>query len=141
VGDYGAKKFLVQKYGIDSKEYKDYEKGLQFNKDYSERTLKWSKTLDSVYKTFDANTSLEIKQQLKSSTIEKAKKDLISYLKENNFYNTNYEKVFKNLNNTYFNDYITYRSQQNIFEEEFRLKFNSDFPAYMSFLKEKYPSM
>lgn len=141
VGDYGARKFLIQKYGIASNEFLEYEKGLKINKEYSERTLSWANRLDSLYKKFDTNYSFEQKQQLKSDMINAAKKDLTLFLKSNNYYTSGYEKVFKQLNNTYFNDYITYRSQQNSFEEEFKTTFHSNFPAYMLFLKKKYPSM
>ncbi len=141
VGDFGARKFLMQKYGEQSKEFLEYEKGLRINKEYSERTLGWSKKLDSLYKKFDTTYSEEKKQRLKTELINAAKNDLIFYLKENNYYTSGYEKIFNRLNNTYFNDYITYRSQQNIFEEEFRIKFNSNFPSYMNYLKKTYPSM
>ena len=141
VGDFGARKFLSQKYGNDSKEFIEYEKGLRFNNEYSERTLRWSKKLDSLYKSFDSTVSSEVKQKLKANLIDCAKADLLIYLKENNFYNSRYEKEFARLNNAYFIDFITYRSQQNIFEKEFRIKFHSDFPFYMNYLKEKYPSM
>jgi predicted aminopeptidase len=141
VGDFGARKFLSQKYGNNSKEFLEYEKGLRFNNEYSERTLGWSKKLDSLYKSFDTTVSPEVKQKSKAVLIESAKSDLIGYLKKNNFYSARYDKEFAKLNNTYFIDFITYRSQQNIFEEEFRVKFHSDFPSYMKYLKEKYPSM
>jgi predicted aminopeptidase len=141
VGDQGARKFLSQKYGPDSKEFIEYEKDLLFYKEYSERTLGWSKQLDSLYKSFDASLDAASKQQQKTALIEKAKNDLIFYLKENKHYNKNHEKMFQKLNNAYFIDYIQYRSQQNIFEEEFRTKFNSDFPSYMKYLKETYPSL
>jgi predicted aminopeptidase len=141
VGDFGARKFLIQKYGKDSKEFSDYETGLRFNKEYSERILTWARKLDSLYKKMDSTMPLELKKKKKTAMIEMAIVDLRSYLKENNFYNARYEKEFLKLNNAYFIDYITYRSQQNFFEEEFRTKFNSDFQAYMKYLKEKYPSM
>lgn len=141
VGDLGARRFLVMKYGADSKEFADYEKGLRFHREYAERALRWSKKLDSLYKNFDSSSPLSFKQEQKAKMMEQAKNDLTVYLKENNFYNKNYENMLQHLNNAYFIDFITYRSQQNIFEEEFRTKFNSDFPAYMKYLKEKYPSL
>ncbi len=141
VGDKGARRFLIQKYGQQSNEFIEYEKGLRFNKEYSERALLWSKKLDSLYKNFTPSTSLEVKQQQKAFVLNQAKEDLILYLKENKFYSKEQEKNFNKLNNAYFIDFITYRSQQNIFEEEFRTKFNSDFPSYMTYLKATYPSL
>ncbi|HVD97836.1 MAG TPA: aminopeptidase [Cytophagaceae bacterium] len=141
VGDQGARKFLNYKYGAQSKELLEYEKGLRFQKEYSERALYWSKQLDSLYKTFDAKATVEYKQQQKMLMMKRARQALAAYLKENNFYNKNYEAMLQQINNAYFIDYIQYRSQQNIFEEEFRTKFNSDFPAYMKYLKETYPSL
>ncbi len=141
VGDQGARKFLNQKYGPGSKELTEYETGLLFTQEYSSRTLLWSKKLDSLYKSFDSSTADSFKQQQKEMLIEEAKTDLTDYLKAKHFYNKSYESVFEKLNNAYFIDYITYRSQQNIFEEEFRSRFNSDFPSYMKYLKETYPSL
>ncbi|HWZ21764.1 MAG TPA: aminopeptidase [Cytophagaceae bacterium] len=141
VGDFGARKFLIQKYGQESKEFIEYEKGLRFSKEYSERALRWSKKLDSLYKTFTAEMSVDVKRNYKSAIIDSARTDLIFYLKENKVYSARHEKDFAKLNNAYFIDYIMYRSQQNIFEEEFRRKFNSNFPAYMNYLKTKYPSL
>lgn len=141
VGDQGAKKFLNQKYGSNSKELLEYEKDLRFYKEYSERTLGWSKKLDSLYKSFHDSTSLSSKQQQKKALIENARIDLSTYLRENKYYSKTHEKNFQKLNNAYFIDYIQYRSQQNFFEEEFRYKFNSNFPAYMEYLKKTYPSL
>lgn len=41
-------------------------------------------------------------------------------------------------NNAYFISYKTYRSRQNNLLEEFTTEFQSDFPRYLSYLKNKY---
>jgi len=141
IGDYGARKFMAQKYGLDSKEYLEYENGLQFNIQYSERILGWAKKLDSLYKSFDADLSKDIKSQKKEALIAMAASDLTDFIQKNNTAVSRKGKDIEKLNNAFFIDYITYHSKQNSFEEEFRTKFNSNFPAYMNYLKEKYPGM
>ena len=47
----------------------------------------------------------------------------------------------KSINNTFFTDFLTYRKEQNSLEEEFVKDFNSDFTIYLTYLKNKYPSL
>jgi predicted aminopeptidase len=141
VGDFGAKKFLIQKYGKDSKEYLEYEKGLQINQNYSELVLRFTRQLDSLYRSFPTDLPIQEKSEQKNNFLRQAKDSLRQYLVDVNAYMPRHEKEFATLNNTYFMEFVTYRSQQNIFEEEFTNRFQSDFPAYMHYLKNKYPSL
>ena len=45
------------------------------------------------------------------------------------------------INNTFFTDFLMYREDQKIIEDEFVNKFDSDFKKYFTYLKQKYPSL
>ncbi|MBA3972518.1 MAG: aminopeptidase, partial [Bacteroidetes bacterium] len=50
IGDKGAEKFLKYKFGIESKQYKNYEEGKADEKLYNEYILRSTERLDSLYK-------------------------------------------------------------------------------------------
>jgi hypothetical protein len=52
-----------------------------------------------------------------------------------------FEAELKKINNTYFMDFKRYRKDQSYFEKEFITKFKSDFRLYLTYLKNKYPSI
>ena len=45
------------------------------------------------------------------------------------------------INNTFFTDFLMYREDQKIIEDEFVNKFDADFKKYFTYLKQKYPSL
>jgi len=138
VGDYGTTRFLQYKYGKNSIQYKDYEHSKTDYKLFSEHILVGTKKLDSLYKTMKVSQSINEKDTLKYRLI----KNIISSVDTISFANSKWKKrahIKKLPNNAYFIDYIRYRSQQNIFNKEFKDRFNSNFKIYFAFLKQKYP--
>lgn len=140
VGDQGALLFLSYKYGENSTPYQQYEESKKRNERYTNYILKATQRLDSLYK--NANFKIEA---------DTAKKNLIKYTLIKNIVadmyiafpsKTSYKTLQKPLpNNAFFMDYIRYKAQQNIFEKEFKEQFSSNFKAYLSYLKETYPSL
>lgn len=141
VGDVGAKKFMAFKYGLASREYERYEKSMQLNRQYSEVALRCADRLDSLYKTFTENTSMEEKHRLKSKLMKECSDTLYAYAEEVRRIFPKFYVDTAKLNNAYFIDFRRYRAQQNIFEEEFKNRFNSDFKKYIQYLKQTYPSL
>jgi predicted aminopeptidase len=141
VGDQGAKKFLAYKYGKDSPHIIHYENSMRISEQYSSLVLYCADQLDILYKSFTPTISLEEKKTLKNRMMHIIKDTLSAYLAEVRKTFPKYNRDIENINNAYFIDFRRYRAQQNIFEEEFRNKFNSDFRSYMNYLKEKYPSL
>ncbi|MCU0325016.1 MAG: aminopeptidase [Spirosomaceae bacterium] len=146
IGDYGAIRFLEYKYGKNSKELRHYQFSKKYNDAYSKHLMFGVQKLDSLYQTFDKKQSNQTKEQLKYELISQIMNSADTLL------NGSFEKKMisrkkwstndKNLpNNAYFIGYMTYQSKQNQFEDEFKNKFNSNFKAYLSFLKSKYPSL
>ncbi len=138
VGDYGATRFLLYKYGKNSLQFKDYENSKTDYKLFSEHILSGTKKLDSLYKNMKPGQSVKEKDTLKYRLIKK----IITSIDTVSFANNKWKKrahIKKLPNNAYFIDYIRYRSQQNIFNKEFKERFNSNFKLYFAFLKQKYP--
>ncbi|MBD0403177.1 aminopeptidase [Flammeovirga sp. EKP202] len=136
VGDEGAKKFLVHKFGQHSLEYVKYMARKKDRKTFSEYILQGTKELDMLYNSFTDEMSVEEKNRLKDQKI----KEITEGIQDLSFANSGYCRYFEDFtpNNTFFMSYKRYRGQQNDFKEEFENDFNSDFHAYMDYLKETY---
>ena len=144
VGEYGALRFLEQKYGKSSVYYKNYMATKAFYERYDEHILHGTQVLDSLYKTYTATTPISVKDSLKWQTIQQivVSSDTLSDqrtevrpLKKRSFSKLNLP------NNAYFIGYLTYRKQQNRFRQEFETKFGGDFKRYLTYLKQTYPSL
>ncbi|GAB3991057.1 aminopeptidase [Spirosoma daeguense] len=145
VGEYGALRFLAQKYGKDSVPYKNYLATKAFYERYDDHILRGTQTLDSLYRTFKPTTPNMVKDSLKWQTIrqivtssdtitDQRKPDPIRLVKKRRLDKLNLP------NNAYFMGYLTYRKQQNRFRQEFEQKFGGDFQRYLTYLKQTYPS-
>ncbi|OHX67287.1 aminopeptidase [Flammeovirga pacifica] len=139
VGDEGAKKFLIYKYGKYSPEYIKFMSRTGDRKTFADYILKSTQSLDSLYQTFTDELTLQQKQSLKEQKI----KEITEGLQHLEFANANYCSYFDDFtpNNTFFMSYKRYRSKQNEFKREFEEDFNGDFHAYMMYLKEEYQPM
>lgn len=137
IGDYGAVKFLETKYGADSEELKNYFTSLRYNEAYAKHMLGGAKALQELY----ASSSFTVQNNaVKDSLKQQLILDIMvasDTLEIGNQQRTAYWKA--NLpNNAYFVSFINYQSKQNEFKVEFENKFNSNFNAYLNYLKEHY---
>ena len=138
IGDYGAKRFLMFKYGLDSKQFKRFTQSRIFRDLFIKHLNRGTLKLDSLYKTFEANLSSKYKDSLKYSLIEKIEcnQDTI-YNKLPNLPKYQFNK--NDLpNNAYFVSFKTYNSKQNEFSIIFKNQFNNDFGRFLSYLRTKY---
>ena len=138
VGDYGAEKFLENKYGKGSLQYLNYKNSKSDYILFSEHILRGTKQLEKLYLNMDGSFAKKQKDKLKYQCISHIMKGLDSI----NFSNNKWKRRahLKSLpNNAFFIDYVRYRSKQNIFKKEFEEKFKSDFKLYFEYLKKKYP--
>lgn len=140
IGEEGAKLFLVEKYGKDSKELKDYIFSLQDSKKYRNFMLLASNSLDSVYKYASENSfSEKRKEEIKQNhfNLIKSKIDTVS------FSNQNWAKRFqeRELNNTNFMSVRRYNSSQGTLKNIFEEQFNQDLKAFLKYFADKYPSI
>ncbi len=137
VGNQGSKQYLIDKYGENSKQYKDYLGELNDIELFSNYVLRGARQLDSLYNSFTNETNSQ-KDSLKTATIKQivASIDTVHFYNKHNF--SRFKKVDNLPNNAFFAGYITYHKQQSDLEKEFIEKFNRNFEEYLDYLKEKY---
>ncbi|WP_266367859.1 aminopeptidase [Tellurirhabdus rosea] len=147
VGEYGALRFLAQKYGTDSAPYRAYLAEKEYNERYDEHIFRGTRKLDSLYRTFTPQMNEAFRETGKWSLIQEIV-DSVDTL-DAGFRRQNSRPVPKKRrfsqqslpNNAYFIAYSTYRQQQNRFREEFEKRFRSNFKNYLTYLKKTYPSL
>lgn len=141
IGDKGAELFLIQKFGKDSKEYIDYEQDKDDQKIFTEYILKSAERLDSLYKTMSEKQGHLIKKPKKDSLIMEIVLGVnkLPLHKKKNYFKYTQQAFFEG--NAFFMAFERYDSQYEIFEKEYKEKFNSDLKKYFEYLKGKYPSL
>ncbi len=141
VGEEGAKLFLEEKYGKDSKELNDYIFSLQDYKKYSDFMLLASTSLDSLY------NSTHFSNQLLDKEKETTKQNYLNLIKSKidtvSFSDSIWSKRFqeRELNNTNFMSVRTYNSSQDTLKTMFEKDFNKDLKAFLKYFADKYPSL
>jgi predicted aminopeptidase len=138
IGDKGAENFLIYNYGINSKQYSDYEKSKKDETCFKEYILKSSERLDSLYSTLSVKDSEEIKKQKKNKLIKEivlGVNSLPLYKRKNYF---NYSLQAFSEKNAFFMAFTRYDSQYEFFDKEYQEVHRSNLRNYLSFLKEKY---
>ncbi|WP_338872326.1 aminopeptidase [Spirosoma sp. SC4-14] len=146
VGEYGALRFLAQKYGKDSTPYRDYLATKAFYERYDDHILRGTRKLDSLYHSFKPTTALAVKDSLKWQTIRQivVSSDTLSDERSSSATRSVKKRRLNKLNlpnNAYFIGYLTYRKQQNRFRQEFENQFGGNFKRYLTYLKQTYPSL
>lgn len=137
VGTWGARQYLADKYGENSKEYNDYNGELSDIDKFSEYVLHGAKLLDSLYNHF-TNEPPDEKLRKKNAMILKIVNsvDTISFYNQHNF--SEFKNPEKLPNNAFFSGYITYHKQQSELEKQFIERFAKNFKEYLDYLKSKY---
>jgi predicted aminopeptidase len=143
VGEQGTIRFLKYKYGVDSEQMRQYEYSKRYNDAYSRHMLRGAGRLDSLYKTFGPNPAPSAqKDALKTRLITDIVSDTDTLLSgKRTLTNKNRWPDGKLPNNAYFISYLTYKSKQDTFRQEFEKKFEGDLKKYLNHLKGKYPSL
>jgi predicted aminopeptidase len=138
IGDRGAEKFLIYKYGVNSQEYKVY---LNEDEDYlkfANHMLLATEKLDSLYNTMTPGDAREKKEKLKEHLIRKIVSALDTLSLTTDFKpSSRYQKQLPN--NAYFMNFRRYQAKQDIFWEEYRSRFKSNLKEYILYQSEKYP--
>lgn len=141
IGDIGTIKFTENKFGKKSRAGLEYEQDKKEGRILDTYISKSSARLDSLYKTFKAKDTFEYKNEHKNEMLKSIAQGLNSLPLENkNKYDYLGKKIMKE-KNAFFVSYNSYNSQQDIFEKEFKERFNSDVRKYLAYLKQKYPSV
>lgn len=138
IGDRGAERFLIAKYGVDSKTYTDY---INEDKDYVKyvnHMLRGAHTLDSVYQTMKPGDPIDQKKKIKEETIKYIVAALDTLTLD---LNKKPSQRFKEKlpNNAYFMNFRQYQSKQNDFWQEYNEAFQGDLRKYIADLSNRYP--
>lgn len=141
VGDWGAKKFLVQKYGPDSPQLKKYLLQMEYHDAWARHMLRGAMQLDSLYATFGRSLPEPQKAAAKTKALQRILATADTLLGGRFPLDEESKNSGIAQNNAYFISYKTYRSQQNQFLDEFTKQFDEDFPKYLKYLKQKYPTL
>jgi predicted aminopeptidase len=138
IGDRGAERFLLHKYGVQSAELKDYlQEEMDYEK-YINHMLRGVTALDSLYKTFTEEILVEDKRRKKERIIVQiiSSMDTLKLVFVPKLSTRFREKL---PNNAYFMNVIRYQSKQDDLWYEFTINFRSNLKQYIIYLKEKYP--
>ncbi len=141
IGDKGAERFLIQKFGNDSKEYIDYEQSKSDEKIFDEYILKSTERLDSLYKQMEKRTSEENMKVKKKEFITEIVLGVnkLPLHKKNNYFKYTLQAFAEG--NAFFMAFTRYDSQYELFNKEFSETYHSDLKLYLVALKKKYPSL
>jgi predicted aminopeptidase len=138
IGDRGAERFLVSAYGTESVEYKTYMNEDQDFTKYSEHMLRGSELLDSLYRSLEEGSPIDLKKKLKQESIQKIVQSLDTLSLTINYKPS--QRFKERLpNNTYFMNMKRYQSKQDIFWDELKSDFKGNLRAYILHLSEKHP--
>jgi predicted aminopeptidase len=139
IGDRGAEKFLISKYGGQSREFKAY---MNEDKDYlkfSDHMLRGSEKLDSLYKSMDQTMPVDEKKVLKKKMIQSIITALDTLSLETTDVKPSSRYRDRLPNNAYFMNFRRYQSRQDIFWDEYKNRFHEDLKTYTEYLSQKYP--
>ena len=139
VGEIGAERFLAYYFGPDSPELEKYKNRGKDEEVITQYILQSTRQLDSLYRSFPADMSVEMKKQKKEAAINgfidglntlplAISSERIEYLKKNP------------PNNAFFMSYVRYNGQKVNLEKVFYEQFGGDFHRFFSYYKERYPS-
>ena len=138
VGINGAKQFLIYKYGINSKEYKDYIGHLYDSNKLANYFIETGNQLDSLYNSFSENMLETEKEEQKNNMLT----NIINSLDTLEFYDRTLANKYQNnkaiINNAFFMGYKTYYSDVSEFQREYEESYNSNLSNYIIFLSEKH---
>lgn len=138
IGDKGAENFLIFKYGINSKQYTDYEQSKKDETCFKEYILKSTERLDSLYSTLSVKDAAEIKKQKKNKLIKEIVLGVnrLPLYKRKNYFKYSLQAFSEK--NAFFMAFTRYDSQYEIFDKEYQEDYQSNLRNYLSFLKEKH---
>lgn len=139
IGDKGARLFLRQKYGKDSKELSSYETSSHDEALFSTYLIHGAARLDSLYKSESfINDNLSLKEEKKQALIT----DIVKKIEQIPLLEPLPYKTFLTKhrpNNALFIIFMQYHNQREEFEKEFQERADGNLKHYIDFLTKKHP--
>ncbi len=140
IGDKGAEKFLIEKFGVESPQYIKYQEKEEDKRKFTKVLLKSYKKLDSLYQNKEFKNSTQTKK-------EETKKDyiqsILSRYKDLKFHNKGYQNYFKENtpNNAFFISFAQYRKDLSFFDTNYNNKFDSNLRNMILYYKNHSTSI
>jgi predicted aminopeptidase len=139
IGDYGARLYLIQKYGENSKQLEEYTHGLEDYRKLSLHLLRGSIRLDSLYST-------PVFSSLSSNDKEVQKKSMIQgIIRQLDTITFSSPEVYSALSirkklpgNALFIEFRQYNNKQSLYEQEFKSQYGSDLKKYIQALVKRF---
>ncbi len=140
VGRMGAIRFLAYKYGKESKEYFEFVNSEgDYEKIYNHYLI-GARKLDTLYHSMSESMPTALKEELKAEMIF----DIMSTLDTLTFdvrKPIQWKRENRLPNNTFFMSYLRYRGKLTALDKELKEGFGGDLRAYVTYLRETYPSL
>jgi len=139
IGDRGAERFLIHKYGAHAQAYADY---INEDKDYAtyvDHMLRGTARLDSLYQTMKPEEPLAQKKQAKEAMIRAIVNTMDTLTLTTGRHSSSARFKDRLPNNAYFMNFRRYQAKQDTFWEEYRTRFHEDLRGYIEYLSKEYP--
>jgi predicted aminopeptidase len=134
IGDKGAEKFLLFKYGPESSQYKEYEQSKADRKVFNEYILNAAARLDSLYKTFPEGGNVMVKETKKMNLIA----DIVAGVDHLTLYHKRSYKAYVadalDEKNAFFMSFRRYDSKYEVFDKEFKEQYGANIKNYLQAL-------
>lgn len=135
IGENGAMLYLEETYGKDSPELKAYRASLTDSRTFYNHIVKGSERLALLYNSFS-----ELPESEKKKEKETLIAAIIAEIGELSFEDSERYSAYKGFtpNNAWFSGYRTYRADLSEFENDLKMKYNSNLKSYVESLKVLY---
>lgn len=140
IGDKGAQKFLIYKFGPNSPEYLKYVRKMEDRTRFTDHVLKGAALLDTLYNSINELEKDEIKIDKKYALIS----EITTSIDSIPFHSPDYYRDYfsqSTPNNTFFMAYLRYSAKLDNLEHDYEVNFNSNLKKYLEHLKSIFPSL
>ena len=137
VGHEGALRFMADTWGPESEQLKKYKARYEDRHTFSKHVLRGLARLDSLYKSFPADMSVEVKERQKQQLI----KQIIEETGHLPLHNAPAWKAYlaaEEPNNAYFMSYERYKGGQEELDQQFAQNFDGDLKKIIEYYKSRY---
>lgn len=138
IGDRGAERFLIHKYGRRSAAYQQYQNEDKDYAAYVDHMLRGTARLDSLYQAFAGEPMVQ-KKKKKEDMIRAIVQSMDTLTLSGGKRNSSTRFKDKLPNNAYFMNFRRYQAKQDMFWEEYRSRYHEDLKFYIAALSKKYP--
>lgn len=139
IGDRGAERFLIHKYGAGSQAYTDY---INEDKDYAtyvDHMLRGTARLDSLYQSMKPEEPVAQKRKAKEAMIRTIVNTMDTLTLTTGKRRSSARFKDRLPNNAYFMNFRRYQAKQDVFWEEYRTRFHEDLRSYIEYLSREFP--